>query len=118
MSESARTHEGDTPEPENGGHSRRRFMVGAGAGLAITAAGVAAAGTASADSTADTAAAQTAGPVTAGTTAGPPIIAYVSDSRRDRVSIQRGTTEVVVRDPALVKALNKALARRATTKES
>lgn len=106
-------HQGD--EPDAGGHSRRRFLAGAGAGLAVTAVGVAVAGEASAatESGAGVAAAQTAA-----VAAGQPLVAYVADANRDRVSIQRGGTEVVIRDAALVKALNNAFKRRHAGKES
>ncbi|HYY09355.1 MAG TPA: hypothetical protein VE781_00365 [Kineosporiaceae bacterium] len=102
--------------PEQAGHSRRLFLAGTGAGLAATAVGAVALPAAAAES-GDAAEAQ----VALGTVKpGAPVVAYVSDSAKDRVSIQRGGSEVVVRDAALVKALNRHLTRRhsAPRKES
>lgn len=95
------------------GASRRRFLAGAGAGLAVTAVGV---GVASASAEADTSGA--AGAAEAQTTtasrvrAGAPLVVYVPDVNRDSLSIQEGNTEVVVRNRALVQALDRAARRR------
>ena len=118
MSES---HVPPDASPEQGGASRRLFLAGTGAGLAVTAVGVATATQASAAPAEPGAAAVAEAQVAAATVKpGAPVVVYVADSARDRVSIQRGGTEVVVRDAALVKALNRHLNRRhaAPVKES
>jgi hypothetical protein len=117
MSES---HVPPDTSPEQGGASRRLFLAGTGAGLAVTAVGVASATQASAAPAEPGASVAEAQVAAATVKPGAPIVVYVADSARDRVSIQRGGTEVVVRDAALVKALRVHLNRRhaAPVKES
>ena len=110
----SQTHVPPDDSPQHGGdHSRRLFLAGTGAGLAVTAVGLTAATEASA-APAEPTGAGVAEAQTAAQTVKPgaPVVAYVTDSARDRVSIQRGGKEVVVRDAALVKALNRHLNRR------
>jgi len=91
----------DDASTSQGGHSRRIFLAGAGAG-ALGAAAVAATATA-----APAAAAGTAAPVESDGTAtsGQAVVAYVSDGSRGEITLFRGGQEVVVQDRALARAL-------------
>lgn len=102
-------HHVDDQTATPGGHSRRIFLAGAGAG-ALGAAAVAA------TVTAVPAAAQTAAVVEAdGSTSSQAVVAYVSDGSRGEITLFRGGHEVVVQDRTLARTLasrfDQALAR-------
>lgn len=116
MSEPVSEHHAAGPET-GGGHSRRLFLAGAGAGLAVTAVGVTAATEGSA-ATDEPIPAQAQVARASGTaTHGVPMVAYVTDSKRGGISIQRRGREVVLNDASLVRALNVAFDRHVAAAE-